>query len=192
MRNIKAVVIVANFLMVGGIADAAVYKSVDQHGNVVYTDEPTGDASPIELPPLSTVPAPNYRSLNKPDQAPQEEPAKAGYYQKLSIVAPRPDETLRDNAGNVRVTVSIEPPLNKTEGHSFAYFLDGNARGEPTPSTEALFENVSRGTHTVEVAVVDASGKQLKRTTGVRFYLHRQSLNFPTRQSPAPAPLPRR
>ena len=46
---------------VGGLS-AAVYKSVDAQGNVVYTDEPSGAAKPLKLPPLSTVPAPSYRS----------------------------------------------------------------------------------------------------------------------------------
>jgi hypothetical protein len=192
MRNLKATVIVINFLLIGSAVDAAVYKSVDQQGNVVYTDEPTGDAKPIELPPLSTVPAPDYRSLDKADSEPEQDPAAGGYYQQLSIVTPKPDETLRDNSGSIGVAVSIKPALNRTQGHRMRYFLDGNAQGEPTPALETQFEDVDRGTHTVEAAVVDASGKELKRTSGVRFYLHRQSLNFPTRQGPAPTPLPSR
>jgi len=43
----------------------------------------------------------------------------------------------------------------------------------------------------VEAAVVDASGNELKRSDGVRFYLHRESVNFP-RGPVKPTPLPRR
>ena len=43
-----------------GATNAAVYRSIDADGNVVFTDDPSGNAEPVDLPPLSTVPAPKY------------------------------------------------------------------------------------------------------------------------------------
>ena len=173
-QSLTAIICVT--LASGGSVLAAVYKSVDAQGNVVYTDEPQGDAKPVDLPPLSTIPPP--RSL-------QQAPAKmstdeAGpVYEQVSIVTPANDETLRDNTGNVAVSVALEPALNRAAGHRFQFFLDGQTEGEPKISERTVFQGLDRGTHTVEVAVVDGSGKELMRSAANRFYLHRQSVNFP-------------
>ncbi len=179
MNTVKQIVLLTALLVPVAGPLAAIYKSVDEYGNVVYTDEPGADAKPVELPPLSTVPAPKSGT-------PAAEPAGAGQpaavYQQITIVSPAPDATIRDNTGAVAISVTTEPAL--AEGHGFIYYLNGDAQGEPVPSSELSLQNVDRGTHDVEVAVVDASGKELIRSESVRFYLHRQSLTFPTRPTP--------
>jgi hypothetical protein len=155
---------------------AAVYKSVDAQGNVVYTDEPQGNAKPVDLPPLSTIPPP--RSAR---QAPETNTADddGNPYEQITIISPTNDETVRDNTGNVAVSMLLKPELNKSAGHRLQYFLDGQTEGEPKISDRTVFQNLDRGAHTIEVAVVDGSGKELLRSPAVRFYLHRQSVNFP-------------
>ncbi len=165
---------------------AAVYKSVDAEGNVVYTDEPVGNGKPIDLPPLSTIPPPKY-TPSKPSAKPR---GPAFGYRELSIVAPAQDETLRDNTGAVPVSAGIEPPLNAAAGHRFQYYLDGQTQGKPTASNQIVIANVDRGAHNVAVAVVDGNGKEVTRSSPVQFHLHRQSINFP-RGPGAPAPAPR-
>ena len=174
-RTIISAIAATMLVWTGGLS-AAVYKSVDAEGNVVYTDEPGADAKPVDLPPLSTVPAPKYdpdllKSITSDD--------KAEAYKSITIVSPIADETLRDNTGAVSVSVSSEPVLNKAAGHRFKYYLDGKAPDEPTASDRTSFINVDRGAHDVAVAVVDVSGKELIKSNSVRFYLHRQSVNFP-------------
>ncbi len=168
---------------------AAVYKSVDAEGNVVYTDQPAGDAKPLKLPPLSTVPAPSFSPAR--ENADEEKVAgEAGGYQQITIVSPGPDATIRDNTGAVPVNVEVEPDLNSAAGHRFRYYLDGEAQGNPTESAHISFHNVDRGTHSVEVAVVNSAGQELVRSSAVQFHLHRQSINFP-RGPATPAPAPR-
>jgi hypothetical protein len=184
----RIVLLVATVVWTTGLS-AAVYKSVDAEGNVVYTDEPTGDAKPLKLPPLSTVPAP-ASSPARQTSAEQEKSAEAEGYQRISIVSPGPDATIRDNTGAVPVNVEVEPELNSASGHRFRYYLDGEAQGNATESAHISFHNVDRGTHTVEVGVVDSAGEELIRSGAVQFHLHRQSINFP-RGPAAPAPTPR-
>jgi hypothetical protein len=184
----KVTVSVIGFLIACGADNAAVYKSVDAQGNVVYTDDPKGNGEPVKLPPLSTVPPPKY--VTSPATATLPGPdSQAPFYAQLAITAPAPDETLRDNTGDVTVKVALQPALDKSAGHRLQYFLDGQPQGEPSASEKALFQNVPRGAHTVEVAVFDAAGDELQRTPSVRFYLHRESINFP-RGPAAPAPAP--
>jgi hypothetical protein len=174
-------------LLIACSASAAVYKSVDAEGNVVYTDDPKGHGEPVKLPPLSTVPPPKYVISPAEATLPGSD-SQAPAYEQLSIVMPTPDETLRDNTGGVTVKLALHPALDKAAGHRLQYFLDGQPQGEPGTADKAVFPNVPRGTHTVEVAVVDAAGNELQRSSSVRFYLHRQSVNFP-RGPAAPAPV---
>jgi hypothetical protein len=44
-------------LAAGAVFAQQVYKSVDPQGRVIYTDKPVEGAKPVELPPVSTVPA---------------------------------------------------------------------------------------------------------------------------------------
>ena len=193
MKPAKRVVFAAITLVWASGLSAAVYKSVDAQGNVVYTDEPGGDAKPVKLPPLSTVPAPRFKS-STPSSSPssaESEPSAATNYEQISIVSPTQDATLRDNTGAVPVNVVLEPELNSVAGHRYRYYLDGQAQGKPTESGQISFANLDRGSHTVEAAVVDNTGQELIRSGSVQFFLHRQSVNFP-RGPAGPAPTPRR
>jgi len=186
MNTGKHVVLAATLLVWATGLSAAVYKSVDAEGNVIYTDEPTGNGKPIDLPPLSTVPPPKF-TLSQPSAKPQ---GVASGYTSLSIVAPTQEETLRDNTGAVPVSAGLEPALNVAAGHRFQYYLDGQTEGEPTESNQVVIANVDRGAHNVAVAVVDGEGKEVIRSNPVLFHLHRQSINFP-RGPGSPAPTPR-
>jgi hypothetical protein len=186
MISRKGIVIAAVSFLFANTASAAVYKTVDEHGNVVYTDDPAGHGEPIKLPPLSTVPPPKY--LQAPANSADEGAGTASSgYRQLTITAPTQDETLRDNTGNVPVTAKVTPELNAPAGDRLQYFLDGQPYGQPTDSQKLLMPNLDRGEHTVSVAVVSPSGKELSHSDDVRFYLHRQSINFP-RGPGQPAP----
>lgn len=172
------IAIICVTLISGGSVLAAVYKSVDAQGNVVYTDEPQGNAKPVDLPPLSTIPPP--KSLNlAPAEKSTDDGGTSSNYEEISIISPTQDETLRNNPGKVNVSVALKPALNKAAGHRIQFFLDGQTDGEPTTSEQTAFQELDRGTHTVEAAVVDGSGKELLRSSANRFYLHRQSVYFP-------------
>ena len=164
-----------------GTVPAAVYKSVDAEGNVVYTDEPGDNGTPVDLPPLSTIPAPTFSPVlqtgNEAESAPKA-------YQSIGIVSPAQDETIRENSGAVSVEASIDPPLDTSAGHRFQFYLDGEPRSNPSATGQVQFQEVDRGQHELEVAVVDGNGNELIRSDVVRFHLHRISALFPPRPSP--------
>ncbi|GMQ88996.1 MAG: DUF4124 domain-containing protein [Gammaproteobacteria bacterium] len=186
MITVKHAVIAATLLVWTAGLSAAVYKSVDAQGNVVYSDEPVGNGKPVDLPPLSTIPPPKY-TPRQPSAKP-DEPGSA--YSKISIVSPTQEATLRDNTGAVPVSAGLEPALNSAAGHRFQFYLDGQTQGEPTKSSQIVIANVDRGAHNVAVAVVDGKGKEVTRSSPVQFFLHRQSINFP-RGPGSPTPLAR-
>jgi len=169
-----------------GLAAAAIYRSTDEQGNVVFSDEPSSGSKPVDLPPLPTFSAPKYRAV-QPVEGRSTQPGEKGY-STLLIQQPEPDATIRDNTGAIPVAVVIEPQLNDAAGHRLQFFLDGEPVGDPGIQTSTTLSNIDRGAHQVQAVVLDASGKELKRSASVTFYLHRHSANFPT--GPAkPSPL---
>ena len=59
--------------------------------------------------------------------------------------------------------------------HAIVVSMDGQKVGEGT-STQLTLQNLPRGTHTVQAAVVDAAGVELARTEMVTFHLQRRRL----------------
>lgn len=171
-----------------GSLSAQIYRSVDESGNIVFTDTPAVDSKPVELAPASTY-SPPPRLPSNPTRTPDSETTAATFYTSLQIVQPAAEETIRDNTGNVAVSLEIEPALLIQAGHRVQFYLDGQASGSPSSALTTSFSNVDRGEHQVEAAVIDVSGKPLLRTNAVRFFLHRYSIiNAPNKPAAPPAP----
>jgi len=164
--------------LLAGSVSAEIYRSVDEHGNVTFTNQPVKGAEPVQLKPLSVYGAPRIKSIADSKAVVDKAPA----YRSVTIIAPRPDETVRDNPGNVTVKAGSDPALNQGAGHRFQFFLDGKPVGDPQTAPTKTFANVDRGEHRVAVAVVDSRGKTIVRSEPVRFFLHRQTIFNPARR----------
>ena len=160
-------------------AFAGVYRSVDENGNVVYTDKPSPDAEKVKIDKVQTVPAGpddfKYTPPEKPD---------LGNYTKLEIVNPKNNHVFTGNTGEVNVSVAITPALRESD--SFIFYMDGKKQGDSS-SPSFQMTNLDRGTHTVKVDVVNKGGKSLKSSATVSFTIKRTSAlnpNRPNRPSP--------
>lgn len=159
-------------------AMAEVYKRVNPDGSVEFTDVPSSkEEQPVTLPPPSTYQAP-APVMPQPKTAPQ---VSASKYTALSIVSPANDATLRDNAGNIEVKVSLSPALQA--GHKLVLLVDGSSQGETTDNTFAL-TNLERGSHQLTAEVRDAKGETLISSASVTVFLHRHSILF--KRNPPP------
>jgi hypothetical protein len=172
---------------------AAVYRSVDEFGNVVYSDTPVEGSEEIRL----NV-APGYETPVVPDLAPQviteqeqtEELEEPNY--QVTVVSPEHDQSIRDNAGTVTIEVQVQPELNQERGDLIQFQLDGQNVGQAQPSTSFTLTNIDRGSHIVVASVIDKTGKVLKRSRSVLFHLHRRSLiNNPAKVNPNTLPPPK-
>jgi len=166
---------------------AEVYRSVDEDGNVTFSDEPTPGAEWIEIRELPTIKTPPPRLLEEETGA--AVPTSPLEYSKLEITFPVDDTSVRDNAGNVTVNVSLEPALNPDD--RLVLYMDG-VKAQEGASPQFSLANVDRGTHSLSVAVVDKDGKELKRSNTVSFTLLRHSVQHPQPppQKPPPNPAP--
>lgn len=167
-------------------AATRIYRTVDEDGNVVFTDVPPRDAeqeAAVDVnAPNSFTPPPVEREtrsvsewLGNDADAPADpgEEAAPLSYQSLRVAAPANDEGIRENAGNVTVTAAIEPQL--ATGHAIQVYLDGQLR-QSGHATSFQLVNVDRGTHSLQLRVVDASGNTVIASEPSVFHLQRRSV----------------
>ncbi len=158
---------------------AAVYKTTDAEGNVIYTDVPPAGAegqaeAALELPDSNTYQpvVPAGGSAAGPGQE-EEEQTQAFGYEQLTITAPADDQAIRANAGNLTVYTQVQPQLQ--DGHQVQILLDG----QPWPVRSAgavAMTNIDRGTHTLTAQVVDENLQVLISSAPVTFHMLRVSV----------------
>ena len=155
--------------------NAALYKWIDENGEVVYSDQPPhAGAEELKPPGLTTTPAIKYKPKAKPEP---EKPELV--YTKLQITSPTADEHIRDAEGTIAVTIAIDPPLNLAEGHYLAIQVNGETKIAKLTSTSAILSNADRGTTNITASVLDKTGKTLISSEGVTVFVHRPSMLHP-------------
>ncbi len=174
------------------------------HARDVYrTDDPiTGtEFSDVESPGATRITiedAPAEPTLTPtPPQWSSAQPAKADGssgaavpYSSLAITSPAANETVRNNAGDVEVTIASEPEIQRNFGHQLAVSVDG-ANGNGTGSGARFsLRGLPRGTHTLSAVVLDNDGNEFARSAPVVVHLHRQSTKFRKKIKPSPAKPP--
>lgn len=166
--------------LVPAVVVAEIYKSVDENGNVVYSDRPSPGAQQIEkkiIPAISTnVPEVDFSTTG--NAAADNMP-----YDSIRIVSPENETAVRENAGNLSVSVALEPELKQT--HAVILELDGKKVAK-SRSPEFQLQNLDRGEHTLTVAVVDGNGTEILRSGLTRFTLMRSSVLHPQSDNLAP------
>jgi hypothetical protein len=152
-----------------------IYRSTDEQGNPVFTDEPTEGAEPVPLDPLTTVPAgeaPEELDESAPDNGQSESQPET--YQGIEITYPPSGQAVRHNGGMVPFRVELKG-RKLAEGHRVEILLDGEVRGSGS-STQVSVSPVNRGSHTVVARIVDAQGSPLIASSPVDFHLLRASV----------------
>lgn len=164
---------------------AEVYKWVDEKGVVHYTDKPpTDNSKPADLPPLQTYKGGEVPKLKPSAVEAKPKPAPPKGLLDLVILEPAAEETLRDNEGNVAVSVGVAPGM--PPGHRVVYYMDGVPQALPTEALSYVITNVERGTHTVAASVVDATGQEVAAAPPVTFHMQATSILAPRGPQPAP------
>ncbi len=98
-------------------------------------------------------------------------------YVGATIVSPEDDAAVRSNAGNLRVLARVDPTLQ--EEHRLQLTLDGVPEG--TVGRETTFElaNIDRGTHRLQLLIVDDAGEIVFTGRASTFHLLRHSRLHP-------------
>lgn len=153
-------------------AFAEIYRSVDQYGNVTYSDEASDQSETVEVKPITTITLPKLEDVTQTEAAPEADATSAQPYDSIRFVSPGNDTAFHSGNGDVEFQVSSSPALR--EGHLFEIALDGAPVGQSS-SGSVMVRNVFRGTHQADVHVINSDGVRVQSGNSISFTIHRPS-----------------
>jgi hypothetical protein len=177
--------VIATFLLCAGVdINAEIFKTVDENGNVVFTDQQPADGSPpMDLPEISVIET-NYQDTG----ASSTDPAQAGegneniltprelrrQYRDFRILQPAQEETFWGTANTVLVNWGAAEPFSP--GMNVNLFVDGEVRN--VPATGSVTLRLDRGEHQVYAELRDERNRRITTTEKVTFFVKQHSVNF--------------
>lgn len=159
-----------------------IYRSTDQHGNVIFTDDPQRGGEEVRLSPVTVVPAsapPAAPRVSAQPAVPRSHPGQPFMpYDTFAISTPGNDHAIPVGAaGNVQVQLNVQPALRKD--HRVRLLLDGRISQTAMHATTFMLSNLARGSHRLQAELLDASGTVRHRTQAQVVHVQRASVNMP-------------
>ncbi len=170
----RSILLVLCLLAATAVLAQEAYRWVDEDGVVHYSDRPRPGAEQIQLP------APNVtatRRVTRPAATPKDDESAAApavRYDSIEIVSPATEETLWNIEGVLSVSVALKPAL--LPGHQVRAYHNGQLR--PVNGTSFQLQEVWRGSHNIQVEVVDETGKLMIRSKSSRFFVQQNTVGF--------------
>lgn len=177
MRNILLLALCA---VVQTASAGGIYSWTDESGNLVFGDSPPDSvvARLVDPPKLTVLENFSTRyntsagvvnTRGTSNNAPK--PETTDYYKSLNLIAPKPEQVIRANDGDVSVALAFSPKLRA--GDNIVIKLDGVEKYRGTQRVANL-SNLSRGTHQLDVSIVDRTNTVLM-SSGASFSVLRAS-----------------
>jgi hypothetical protein len=164
-------------LFATAVAAAPVWTWIDENGRQHYSDRPVPGARQIELVGAQGF-SPTLRSPSRataPQTTPSTPPEQP--YRTFDIASPADQETLWNIGGNLNVQIDMEPALQA--GHRLDFYLDGQRVIIGSTASQLTVPDVFRGVHTLQGAILDASGREMQRSLVVTIMVHQTSIQNP-------------
>ena len=175
LKILLLISVMLSLAIASGSLDAQVYKTVDEDGNVTYTDQPPEDGSaPIKLPELSVIEAPVYEkapsAADKASAGEEEKPLRflRKHYEDFAIVSPQHEESVWFSQQAITVVWGTKNPLEP--GMRVIVSVDG-ARQTATANRVIPLAGLERGEHTVTAVLSDAKNRSIATATPVTFFV---------------------
>lgn len=182
----KAIVLCLLGLMLAqGALATSIYRTTDAQGNVVFTDDPNRGGEPVELAPLTVIPAQVEGRQAEPPRvegvAPRmgEAPGQPFMpYDTFRIRSPEHGADLPASyAGNLQVELAIEPELRPD--HSVRLLVDGRVSQTPMHTRAFMLNDLERGEYALQAELLDAQGQVRHRSSPVTLYVQRADDTLP-------------
>lgn len=156
---------------------AQIYQWTDNQGVVHFSDTPHAGAKKLEnldVQTYSTPPVPS--SVPSIQENIEDIDEKQKEYTKVAILQPKDKLTIRNPQGYVVVSALVEPAL--FPGDKVQVLLDDNVIGSPQEALIFQLSGIYRGTHTIEIQVVDSEGNVIKSSPFVTIYMQNPRVNM--------------
>lgn len=171
------------------LGSADVYRWVDADGQAHYSDRPQRGAERITLTVTRPAASSTTSSGQAADATDNQVPEPVVGYESLTITRPAQEQTLWNIEGQLDVAAAVQPPLQP--GHALQFYLDGRMAAATPGASQTRFTEVYRGEHTLQVEVVDASGRSLVSSPTLTFFVRQTSIATNT-PKPPPKPTPKK
>ncbi|MCR8923061.1 DUF4124 domain-containing protein [Dasania sp. GY-MA-18] len=158
------------------ISYAEVYKTIDEHGNPVFSDQPQPDAQPVEIKQTNTV-KPIELAAPRPDTKPQKPNT---IYSHFAITSPRDGGHIGNGLSPFNVTLSVQPKL--LQGHKIQLFINGQLHSSGSGLSRQV-ASIERGEHSLSATIIDPKGKVIISSAPVKLTAQRPSLLNPNRSN---------
>jgi Domain of unknown function (DUF4124) len=156
---------------------AQIYQTIDEDGNVSYTDKPPqGQKSEqVKLPTTNTAPA---IKPTAPTSTKKDDKDKSPTDYSISISSPGNDAQIPTGQRDVSVNLSLSPALHKD--HKVQLMVNGAPFGDSFSGTAGTLKEIYRGSHQISAAVIDGKGKTISVSDTVTIHVQRVSVPRPT------------
>jgi hypothetical protein len=146
------------------LADTKIYHWVDEQGKSHFSDTAAPGTKEVHVSLQNLLPNNSAEKQKIADEPAiiNDEQQKTVIEYHASITSPIDDQPLRSNEGTIDIHVAITP--DKKNKQTLQLFLDGKALGKAQLSPTISAQNINRGTHQVEVHLLDEKGKLLTKT----------------------------
>lgn len=156
-----------------------IYKSTDESGQTVFSDEATEGAEEIEIEDPATFSSDTLtRQYDEFTRSGGDDRATGKIsYNRLAITSPTDDETIRSNPGNFDLNLDVSPA--PAEDHTLQLLMDGEVYRRLDSTGPVQLTNVDRGTHRLQLQIVDGDGEVVDKGPAVTVHLLRHSILHP-------------
>lgn len=176
----RAMLVSLPLLFAISLADAqTVYKFVDKHGNLVFSDTPVEGAEKVDVQPTSTI---KMTPVSLPTTSTPSPAAPTGY-EAVVITAPSNDTVFSNEPAPIVITGTSKPGL--LSGDKYRFTINGQPTTAQT-SPSYSFNSEERGSFTAILEVVDSNLQVKAQSSPVTFHIKRHSKLFKKPTAPGP------
>jgi len=153
-------------------AQDKIYKSVDENGNVTYSDQPpTPDAKPMLLQESNIIET--VKAQPAPVNAAADEAATQPL--QIGILSPQPEETFWGTGNDLPVLLEVKPDMRP--GMQVNLYID-DAKIATVASEQTTLQQIDRGTHTFRAELVGINDEIIATSETRTFFMKQYSQNF--------------
>ncbi len=187
----RKIFLLATVLLVHSTSTAGIFSWIDASGNTVYGDNPpdTAVAQAVAPPKLTILEnfANRYEDLASTNSSggSSRRAAETGGgmtftkkvvdrpYTALKVIAPKADQSIRANDGDVSIALSLSPKLRP--GDKVVIYLNGE-RQTSIRSRVANLTNLGRGEYKLLLEIQNKNGESLLKSSETSFNVLRNSV----------------
>jgi len=151
-------------------AQNKIYKSLDEDGNVIYSDQPPSpDAEPIVLRESNII------ETVQAQPAPITAGETATQPLEIGILSPQNEETFWGTGNDLPVLLEVKPQLRPDM--QINLYLD-DEKVATVGTLQTTLQQIDRGTHSFRAELISSEGEIIASTESRTFFMKQFSQNF--------------